>query len=225
LETFDLHTTISQHHRQILDSFAEKPQYRGRRAVLERALELLSTIDDEDVEQMLYVHKFRDSMMRLFNNVMVSGDDVDNMTEAILTTETTDRMLNSIVDSIVARTKAISKVFGKRGANNFSEMVGVLRVYHEYLNVLGEMSVDEERRQVSAKMNVLRVVPELWLEVLNEVLETSDYTFDIRIEDEGHPVVVVQWIPPESYPSVEKLKEERLRVSRQKLIATLSRRK
>jgi hypothetical protein len=185
----------------------------------------LSIIDDGDVEQMLYIHKFRDSMMRLFNNVMLSGDDVNSMMEPLLNTETTDRMLNSIVDSIIAKTKAINKVLGKTGTNNFSDMVGVLRVYHEYLNVLGEVSVDEERRQVSARINVLRAVPEWWLEILNEVLETSNYTFDIRIEDEGHPVVVVHWIPPDGYPPVQKLKEERLQVSRQKLIATLSRRK
>lgn len=225
METFDLHTTISQHHRQIMDSFAGKPQYRGRRAVLERALELLNTIDDEDIEQMLYAHKFRNSMMRLFNNVMLSADDVDSIMKATLNTETTDRMLDNIIDSIIAKTKTIHKVVGRTGANNLPNIVGVLRVFHEYLNVLGEVSVDEERRQASAKLNVLTAIPELWLEILNGVLEASDYTFDIRIENEGHPVVVVHWIPPDGYPPLRKLKEERLRVSRQKLITTLSRRK
>jgi len=208
-----------------MDSFAGRPQYRNRRAVLERALELLSAVDDEDVEQMLYVHKFRNSMMRLFNYVMLSGDDVDSIMKAVLNTETTDRMLNSLVDSVAAKTKTIQRVLGRTGVNNFSDMVRAVRVFHEYLNILGEVSVDEERRQLSAKMNVLRSIPELWLEVLNEVLEASNYTFDIRIENQGHPVVVVHWIPPEGYLPVKKLKEERLQVSRQQLIATLSGRK
>jgi hypothetical protein len=208
-----------------MDSFAGRPQYRNRRAVLERALELLSAIDDEDVEQMLYVHKFRNSVMRLFNYVMLSGDDVDSIMNAVLKTETSDRMLNSLVDSVAGKTKTVQRVLGTTGVNNFSDMVSVVRAFHEYLNILGEVSVDEERLQLSAKMNVLRSIPELWLEVLNEVLEESNYTFDIRIENEGHAVVVVHWIPPEGYPPVKKLKEERLRVSRQKLIATLSRRK
>jgi hypothetical protein len=225
LERFDLHTTLSEHHRQIMDSFAGRPQYRNRRAVLERALELLSAIDDEDVEQMLYVHKFRNSVMRLFNYVMLSGDDVDSIMNAVLKTETTDRMLNSLVDSVAGKTKTVQKVLGRTAVNNFSDMVRAVRAFHDYLNILGEISVDEERRQLSAKMNVLRSIPELWLEILDEVLEASSYTFDIRIENEGYPVVVVHWIPPEDYPPVKKLKEERLRVGRQKLIAALSGRK
>ncbi len=208
-----------------MDSFTGKPQYRNRRAVLERALELLSAVDDGDVEQMLYVHKFRNSMMRLFNYVMLSGDDVDGIMKAVLNTETTDRMLNSLVDSVAAKTITVQKVLGKTAVNNFSNMVGAVRVFHDYLNILSEISVDEERRQLSAKMNVLRSIPELWLEILNEVLEASNYTFDIRIENEGHAVVVVHWIPPEDYLPVKELKEEHLRVSRQKLIATLSGRK
>jgi len=222
LEPLDLHTTLSQRHRQIMDSFAGRPQYRNRRAVLERALELLSAIDDEDVEQMLNVHKFRNSMMRLFNYVMLSGDDVDSIMNAVLNIETTDRMLNGLIDSVAAKTITVQKVLGETAVNNFSDMVRAVRAFHDYLNILGEISVDEERRQLSAKVNVLRSIPELWLEVLSELLEASNYTFDIRIENEGHAVVVVHWIPPEGYPPVKKLKEERLRVSRQKLIATLS---
>jgi len=222
LEPFELHTTLGQHHRQIMDSFAEKSRYGNRRVVLERALELLNAVDDEDVERMLYVHKFRNSMMQLFNFVMLSGDILDSIVNAVLNTRTTEKLLNNLVESAVTETKTIQKVLGKTRVNTFSDMVKTLGTFHEYLNVLGEASVDEESRQISAKINVLRPIPELMLEILNAKLEASNYTFDIRIENERYSVLVVHWIPPEDYPRVKRLKEERLRVSRQNLIATLS---
>jgi len=219
LKLFELHTTLSESHRQMLDAFAQENEYGNRRRVLERALELLKTLDGANAKETLEAYKTRRSFLELFNFVLVNRELVEGLAKVALGRTTMATLFEKIREYTIAEFKTAQKVIAKSRVNSFQDMAESVAFYSKHLNIVGEAHANEDHRQVFAKLNVFKSIPVIPLEILNTLLETSGYTFDLRLEDENNPIFIITWIPPDIYPEVREQKENYLNSRRETIIA------
>ena len=216
---FELHTTLSERHRQMLDAFAQEKEYGNRRRVLERALELLETLDGVDAKEMLEAYKTRRSFLELFNFVLVNRELVEGLAKVALGKTTMATLFEKIREFTIAESKVAREVVARSRVNSFQDMAESVAFYSKHLNIIGEVHANEGQRQVFAKVNTFKSIPEIPLEILNTLLEASGYTFDLRLEDENNPIFIITWIPPDIYPEVREQKENYLNSRRETIIA------
>ncbi len=209
--SFDFHTALSERHRRIMDSFARREKYGSRRRVLERALDLLQPLDGVDVTELLESLKVRRDLMELFNFVLVNSELVESLANAVLRKTNAKTLLEDIRELILTDFKRVQKFLGRKAVNSYQDMVESIVFYSRYLNIIGKVCVNEGQRQVFIKLNVFKSLPEIAMEVLNSLLESSGYTFDLKLEERNNPLFIITWIPPD-HPEVKQQKERYLSV-------------
>jgi len=221
LVLFELYTALSERHRKVLNSFVQRKEYGTQRAALERALELLEALDGVNVGELLEAQKARQGLLVLFNFVLVNCELIEGLVRVALGESTMEALFEEIRQYTLAEFKTAQKVVAMKRVNSFSDMAESLTFYHKHLNIIGEVHVNEERHQVFARLNTFKVMPEVPLEILNTLLEASGYTFDLRLEEESHPIFIVTWVPPDTYSAVKEQREKYLKSRREDLIVRL----
>lgn len=216
MKLFELHTTLSERHRQIIDSFAQKKEYGNHRRVLERALELLEASDKVDLKEALEDYRIRKSLLELFGFILINRELTEGLTKVILGQVTMEKLFEKIREYAQAEFKTALKFYSASRTNSFQDMTRSINFYSKYLNILEGPHVNEAGKQVFAKLNAFKSMPEIPLEILNTLLEASACTFDLKLENE---ILVFTWIPPENYSEVKEKREKYLSSRREALIA------
>ena len=133
-------------------------------------------------------------------------------------------LFEKIREVTIAESKVEREVVARSRVNSFQDMAESVAFYSKHLNIIGEVHANEGQRQVFAKVNTFKSIPEIPLEILNTLLEASGYTFDLRLEDENNPIFTITRIPPDSYPEVREQKEKYLNSRRETIIARAEKR-
>lgn len=210
MKLFDFHTTLSEGHRQIMDSFAERGEYGTRRKVLERALELLEALEGVEMEQLLEACKVRRILIDLLDFVTISRELIEALANVAVGKCGPRALLECIRKHTIAEVKTAQKVLARKNINTFSDMTESVMFYSKHLNIIGNVHVNENQKQVFAKVNVFASMPEIPLEIVNALLEGSGYTFDLRLEEGIFPIIAVTWVPSADYSEIRKEKEKHL---------------
>ncbi len=221
MSSFDFHTFLSERHRQIMDSFAQREEYGSRRKVLERALDLLQPLDGTNVTELLEGHEVRRKLTELCNFVLVEDELIEVLGNAALRRTNARTFLEHVRKLSLADFKRAQKFLGRKGVNSFEDMCESIIFYSKYLNIIGKVCVNDDERQVFAKLNTFKSLPEIPMEILNSLLEACGYTFNIRLEEGGNPFFIITWFSPDYSPEVRRQKEKDLNAIRDAFTAKI----
>jgi len=202
-----------------MDLFAKEEKYGNRRRVLERALELLEALEEADVSEILEAYKIRRRLIELLDFVLVSNELIEALANVALGRSGVKTLFEKIREYTATESETSRKVLARVKVNSFLDMVESITFYHKHLNIIGRAHVNEDQRQVFAKLHAFKPIPEIPLEILNTLLEVSGYTFNLRLEGGNNPILTFTWVPPDDYPQVREQREKYINSRREALIA------